>query len=128
MKKKDSVEKKKSTYNHAVTDVCIYIMGGLGIYLALGSVLSGSLIGILMLGIIPAFLSIMFMVFKHPIYGILYTISFIYNRSNMFTDINAYPIVYVMVILLILFFADVDYRSYVKWKEQKKELKNKTQK
>ncbi|MBO4981263.1 MAG: hypothetical protein J6C84_05135 [Lachnospiraceae bacterium] len=114
------MEEKKEKYNSVITERLIYIMGGIGLLFAAGGLLAGNLIGIVILGILPVFLLVMFMLFKHPVYGILYTILFVYARSNLLFTLNVYWPVTVVIIGLLLFFVHVDYRSYVRWKELKK--------
>ncbi len=107
-------------YNHKTTDVLIYVMGGIGVLFSLGGIFAGGIPGMILLFALPLFLSIMFMVQKNPIYGILYTILFVVNRSNLFFGITGNLLARIIVIIQLLFFVHVSIRSYYKWKELKK--------
>ncbi len=108
----------KGNYNHKTTEVLIYVMGGIGVLFALGSILPFQPLAFLMLCAAPLVFSILFMITKNPIFGLLYTILFIANRSNLFT--GGFLLIPMIITLgMILFFADVVYRSYVRWKEVK---------
>lgn len=104
------------SYNTVKTDILIYIMGVIGIIFSIGG-LGAGLAGTVMLFLIPMILCIMYMIFKHPVYGIFYTFLFVYNRSNIFFEMQGNMLAYIFGLAIVAFFADVSYRSYAKWKE-----------
>ncbi len=107
-----------SRYDDTKTEMLIDIKGGIGIFLAIGGIRVGG-IGFLLLVVIPLILSITFIKFKHPVCGILYTIMFIGVRSNLIFGLQGSMLAYIMVLALLIFFIYVDYRSCIKWKEDR---------
>ncbi len=109
-------------YYHERTETLIKIMGVLGILLALAGLFTGDIAAFVMLGALPLSFSILFMVTKKPIFGLLYTILFAVNRSNILLG-QGLLLAWIITVGLLVFFSIVVYRSYVRGKHIKREQK-----
>lgn len=109
-------------YYHERTETLIKIMGVLGILLALGGLFTGDIAAFVMLGALPLSFCILFMVTKKTIFGLLYTILFAVNRSNILLG-RGLLLAWIVTVGLLVFFSIVVYRSYVRGKDIKKEQK-----
>lgn len=102
------------------TNKKIIVMSIIGIIFSVAGLLTSSLEALIMLFVIPLALSILFLIRKHPAYGIVYTILFFINRISLFTSRSGGTLLgYIIIIGLLIFFIYVDHQSYIRWKEIK---------
>lgn len=94
----------------------IIIMGIIGIVFSLLGFLATNMYALVFLVSIPLGCSIMFMITKHPAYGIVYTVLFLLNRITPKGTLVGYIIIFAFT----AFFIYVDRQSILRMKELKR--------
>ncbi len=104
-------------------DIHIIIKSIIGILMA---VIGGRIIlsehnleAIVMLTILPLICSILFWKFKHPVFGITYTVLFLLNRIDLFIRPRGTLLGYAIIVALLAYFVFVDRKSCLRLKEIK---------
>lgn len=103
----------------------ITIMSVIGIFMAAYGLSLREVEAIIMLAALPMICSILFWKFKHPVFGVAYTVLYVLNRIDLFFRPRGTLLGYAIIIALFAYFVYVDYQSCIRLKEIKEWKSNK---